>query len=455
MNGLQKWIGLCLTLMAFAPSSWAAAPQKSFNAEFLLPSTDVLVNGRVNPTSVNGQLVPPVALSVGVKNESPPPNTANSNISSFQFTVTGVTLVDGNSDVACPGALCTVNSNTVFVSNISPPIQAAQTFTVTFHATSCVAVNDANLSSITVYSGSQFNGGTFVPYSKGDSAFPNVSTLSTRVESANGPTITPTGVSCGTAACDATTLVAVPDSRIVCVADSTTDPICVSTRRSSDKNGVCGVSALDFSATNNLPLSDKQLHFQWGSDSAAVFAYRANVLATSSPPWKAAWLPTSGAPVFVNAPMCRGADFTNFPPQSFPFPSPFGFLAANVGFNDNSITVTSTASPPALNSPIVIGGERMIVTRINLSNNKWSVLRAQGGTSKAQHFVNDNVMSTPLDTLTSAAFDNGTPSVAQQMAGYFIGLQTQVCQASVSHDNADGTFSAWFIDIGDAWIQGR
>ena len=78
--------------------------------------------------------------------------------------------------------------------------------------------------------------------------------------------------------------------------------------------------------------------------------------------------------------------------------------------------------------------------------NAWTVDRGQGG----PHPFAAPVMSTPLRTLTSAQLSDPP---AQNAAGYFVGNQAQICKASASHDNSDGTWSAWFIDIGDGWVK--
>ena len=443
MNAVRKlWFAVVVLLMAAVawPAS-AAGPQKSYNAEFLLPAFDTLLN-QSNPLydQTSGQLKPPVAVTLALKNESPP-STANSNISSAQFQVVGLSLLGGSGNITCPNAQCTVdvNTGTVFVTNISPPVQAQQTLYVTMHASSCVALNDAFIRNVTVYTGSQLNGQTFVPFSgPPDPVFPMQLTLS------DPTTIQPTAISCGPSNCGDSNL---QTQNSLCTGAPGTETNCVASFRSIDKNGACAGSVSYF-VTNMLQQSSL-MHFVWQIDPAAVFAYQASVKPASGtqPVWQVSWLPTSGTPVFVDAPPCNGADTTDWPlttSTQFPFPAAYGTLAAAVGANDKKITVTVTAqSVPTPNFPIVIGGERMTVTKI--TTNSWTVTRGVGGTSSAPHGLNANVMSTPLPLLS------GTLSPAQQAAGYFVGLQAQQCQASLSRDNGDGTFSTWIIDIGDAW----
>jgi hypothetical protein len=427
----------------------AAQPQKLYNLEFLLPPTDPLLSDRDNPLydPATEQLVPPVAVTVTVKNESPP--QANSNISSFQFTLSGlIVFKDG---LTCPNARCTVDdaTNTVFVTNISPPIQTQQSLIVTLHVSSCVAVGEASIAPL-VFSGSQVNGDPFDVYdskTRTDASFPMVTTLSTRTGPDTAPTITTTGILCGNIACGDPPLV-VPESFGTCGSDPA-DPRCVTTSRGTDKNGACSATPIDYAVTNLLP-SSKSLHFVWDTNTApsATFAYRLNgafpstvpPAAPSPPPWQVAWLTTTTngvpGPAFIAAQECLGADLTNFPPAALPLPAPYGTLAAAIKAGDKSIKVNlSTSQFPSLPFPIVIDAERMNVTKI--TTNTWTVDRDKGAT---QHLLNANVMSTPLRL------------VLQSSGPYVAGSIAQVCRASLSHDNGDGTWSAWFIDIGDGWV---
>ncbi|HET8874935.1 MAG TPA: hypothetical protein VFO53_01285, partial [Casimicrobiaceae bacterium] len=114
MNRLCHRFAIGTMLTAFAAIAVAAPPKKSYNLEFLLPDNDELqATSPTNPAydSTTGQLIPPVAVTVTVKNESPP-STANSNISSFQFTVSGLALLNGSGDIACPNARCSVDPST-------------------------------------------------------------------------------------------------------------------------------------------------------------------------------------------------------------------------------------------------------------------------------------------------------------------------------------------------------
>ena len=461
MNGIHKLLGIAVALgwVAFGCMvglpAMAAQPQKSYNLEFLLPDSDSL--GNHNPAyDADGQLVAPTTVTVRLKNESPP-SVANSNISSFQFTLTGLNLALNGASCA---AQCTAVGNTVYVTNISPPIQAQQTFDVTLLVTSCVVVNDANVGGVAVYTGSQLNGDTFAPLAKNDSAFPMVLTLSKRTEATQTTplTITATGISCGTIGCSQS----FPVENFTCSSASATD--CVNTIRGNNKDGVCSTN-VDYFVTNLLrSTTNPLLHFNWATDPAAAFAYELTVQPanpTSEPAWQLSWLPTSGPPVFIGAPLCIGADLSQYPPALIPFPQSYGTLSASVKTNDKFIYVDTSSgqvtvpSPfPSGGFPIIVGTERMQVTKIN--TNKWTVSRAQGGTSPTAPGVGAPVMSTPLPLLTSAQFstDSATKN-AQLAAGYFVGQQAQMCRTAISHDNGNGTWSTWIMDIGDGWVLGR
>jgi hypothetical protein len=107
---------LCVTAaMVFTAFTLAAnaAPQKTYSLRMLS-----------FPEVISGITTVPVRVEVTIRNESPP-STANSNIGSFTFKLAGVTVAtDAGHAPSCPNALCSVTSDAVTVTNISPPIQA-------------------------------------------------------------------------------------------------------------------------------------------------------------------------------------------------------------------------------------------------------------------------------------------------------------------------------------------
>src|SRR5262249_23465524 len=114
-----------------------ASPDKLYGLEFLLlPTTTTANPNHANPLyDANGQLVPPTEVTAKFKNESPP-SVGASNISSLQFAVDNLVI----DSVACPRGNCTFDpaTNTVSVTNISPPVQATEIFPVTVRVRSCV-----------------------------------------------------------------------------------------------------------------------------------------------------------------------------------------------------------------------------------------------------------------------------------------------------------------------------
>ena len=371
---------ICVTaaiaLSVLAQSTIAAGPQKTYSIRLTS-----------NPTYTGDppQLVVPVPVTVTVKNESPP-STANSNIGSFRFTVVGLSI-DSTQPISCPRALCSATGNTVTVTNISAPIQAQEEYPISFSARSC---GDGQLANISVYNGSSVNGNTF--------------------NFKASPSILTSSVSCGDLDCS--TEFSVPDS-----GGST-----ILVHRGVDKDGVCFINALPYYVTNTLPV----VHFRWpvgadpNADSAAAFRYVITATPSGNGP-KVAWLTdNAGSPIFIAAPSCLGD-----------LPTAYGSLAADVANSDKKIAVNTTAAVPAVPFAIVIGSERMDVTKV--TNNQWTVTRHTGGTSASAHFANDPVMSTPLPILSASS------------GPYSAGSQAQMCLLNQSGNTTT------IIDIGDGW----
>jgi len=440
---------LLLTIFVLPGVAAAAAPQKLYGLEFLLPATTL--TGAPNPSynSVTGQLVPPVEVAVKFKNESPP-SVGTSNIASIKFVVSGVVITG----VACPRGICSfdTSTNTVFVTNISPPVHATETFVVTLTVNSCVAAGDATvpLSSVVVSTGSQVdNGSPFSSYSK-DASFPLVTTLSDPGKIFTDPNNAAAGISCGDIDCGESFSVA----NSFCTSSVAGDPDCLTTVRGLDTDGSCAAS-VDYFATNNLVTTkNEKLHFAWQTDSFAAFAYKVNIPSTTEPYLQLAWLPKNGPPIYIPAPYCKVLVPATALPTQLPLPSPYGTLDQDVKLNSSKIQVTLLpgVGPPAVGSAIVIGSERMIVTGIG--SNSWSVQRGDGFTTKATHPAGANVMFTALPTLDQDY--KGVPyafTQQQTSAGYKVGLKAQMCLASPLLDNHDGTWSGWIIDSGDGYMN--
>jgi len=362
-----------------------------------------------------------VPIKLVLKNESPP-GTANSNIGSFAVTVVGATIAPG-SITTCEAGTCSVTGNTLTVKKISA-LQAQQTLEVDFSTTSC---GDGHWFA-TVYNGSQLSGQTFSLVD--DPGFAAV------------PEDQITNVSCGTAACNTTFVVA--DSR----SPSTTDSQYVTGSRSPlNKDGTC-TATTDYFVSNMLP-SNGRLHFRWPVDivdgqPSAVFRYTVNLPSSTA---MVAWLNTDGTPAtdsdpsvfpsFIPAPACLTALA----------PAPYAQLGSAISATTNPITVVNSLPPGQLPSrpfPAVIGSERILDQQV-AGNGTWTVLRGQGGTAAASHSGTDPVMGTPLPILPAPIgpyFSSADPTQP---------VQAQVCIIGAPVKNSGGNWTATFFDIGDAW----
>lgn len=414
MNAYHRLLALVVSvaLAAFALPA-LAAPTKTYS-----------LNATASPTygtDSNGQrtLTVPVPVAITIKNESPP-SVANSNISSFSFTAAGMTIASVDTG-ACQslGGICALDTstNTVSVTNISPPVQAQGTFTVPVTVVSC---GDGAWSA-KVWSGSQLNGNLFA-----------------LVNDASLPSNSLTPVDCGDTTCGLPFVT----SSLNSVAGS---PAYVSGLRGFyDKNGAA-CTTIGYTVTNTIP-SNKTVHFEYPSassfnpstDPAAAFLYTLNFGTPVA--LTLAWFTDSNGPVFVAGQQCLTTQMANN------LPAPYGSLGQNVSATKKQIPVNVTVAPTIpLPFPIVVDTERMLVTSI--STNNWTVQRGQGGTTAAPHAAGAPVMSTPLPILT------GPFTQAQSSAGYKVGNQAQMCIAAP--DISQGSSSSYnVIDIGDGWGQG-
>jgi len=441
------WL-LAATLAGFTLSASAAkptqAPDKSYGIEFLLPPTATLADGTQidNPLydpapagdTVSGDkaIVPPVTVIVYLKNESPPSSGASSNISSLTFDLSpSLVLVAGP---VCPRAQCSVSGNTVVVTNISSPIQAQETYPITLQVNTCVVAGEAFIGNVHVFTGSQLTGKPFTLFA-GDDFFKPAQTLSTRTPLDFSQKITPavTGVSCGNIACGQ------PFS--IGNNDPTTQPYrFVNGWRGLNADGTCsGTTNLSYFVTNQLGASstaDQLVHFTWNTDlnSPQVFAYKLTRNAALTGVWNLGWLLDSGGLlVTIPAPVCNGGLLPSEPTtiDDLPLPSVYGSLTSDVKPNSKQIKVdTGTNPPPPITGdglPIVIQGERMLVTSI--SSNGWTVTR----TASLFHPAGSAVASTPMPLLGSVP------------PPYTSGAPAKMCLAWTNQT------SAWIIDQSDGW----
>jgi hypothetical protein len=449
---------LAATLSAFALSAGAAKPpqaiDKSYSVEFLLPSKVPGPNGTLidnplyDPATVVGDNVtddkvinPPVTVTVYVKNEAPP-SSAASNISSLSFVLSpSLVVVPGPNAVTCPNALCSVTGNTVTVTNISPPVHAQEVYPVTLQVNTCVVVNEAFIGSVIVSTGSQVTNGQPFSLFANDDSFKPALTLSTRgasfpIDFTQKVTPVATGISCGNIACGQ------PFS--IGNDDPTTQPYkFVSGWRGLNADGTCsGTTNLSYFVTNQLGASiaaDQLVHFTWSSDpnSPQSFGYKLtrNTSMPGTGTWQLGWLLLNGQLVTIPAPICNGVLLTNEPTtiDDLPLPKVYGLLTQDVKPNTKQLKVdTGTNLPPTVTGdglPIVIQGERMLVTSIDSSG--WSVTR----TASLFHSAGLPVASTPMPLL-----DSGVTSPP-----YTALAPAKMCMAWTN-----GT-SAWIIDQSDGW----
>jgi hypothetical protein len=423
----------------------AASPQKTFSV-------------LIEHDPVADPVVPPVLTTLWIKNESPPPNTANSNIGSFRVTLGGLTIVATTPITLsqCPtittcapdtGATVTAGPDTITVTNISPPIQQQGFYKVTFGVSSC---GDGAVTAH-VFSGSQVNGAEFAG-PKSDSDFFNGGSTGPHVQSS-----TTTQILCGSVACSTTAAtpfsVPVNDGAFSCTYPSS-EPECVAGVRSGNKDGFCSAK-VDYAVTNTLGLADNKVHVEWFTEPAAVFAYKVNFLKNNTP--NLAWMTVNNQPYFIPGDTCIGYPSTVASSTAAPtdlLPNALTTLAADVAVSDKKISVSSTSGLPATTPfDIVVGPyqtgttvtiERMRVTKVNSANGTLNVTRGVGGTSASAHpaivgTTATPVMSTPMKTLAS------------NIGPYAKDDQEQMCIAQGPIDNGDGTFYFWLIDIGDGW----
>jgi len=364
----------------FAQAILAASPQKIYSLETRQVQT-------VPPT-----FAPPFTIVATIRNLSP---NGNSSINSFTLSAQGL-RIDSVDQPASGNATVSPDGSTVAVQNISPLKPGDSEFQLTLRVTSC---GDGAWSAVT-WTGSNLSGNNFTPI--GNPA----------------PT---TPIACGVLACEDEVL----------VTSTITDPTLIVTgqRGKYDKNGAT-CQAVPYYVTNTIPV-DKKVHFRWptsgaGSDPGATFFY---TVTASSPPQpgfpKVAWLTDgTGNPIFVTAPPCMSGSL----------PTPYGSLAADISKTDTRFAITVTGTLPPGEFDIVIGSERMHVTKVT-GNNSLFVTRHTGGTTSATHSAGDPVMSTPLPIMTATS------------GPYKAGDQAQMCLAGQSGN------SSTVIDIFDGWVN--
>jgi hypothetical protein len=455
---------LAIMLGAVAlPAAAAKPPQqgqdKSYGVEFLLPSVKLgpdgnpvldssgnpIANPTYNPGGVIGDRVvdPPVTIVVYIKNESPP-STAASNISSLTFELSpSLVLVNDPNvvSIGCPRAQCGISGNTIFVSNISPPIQGREVYPITLQVNTCVVANEAYIGNVNAYTGSTFGGSPF-KLSSTDDTFTPALKLSTRgtdfpIDFKTQVTPTVTGISCGNIACLQPFAIGNDDPSLLPYR-------VVSGLRGLNADGTCSdtshvgyfvTNKLGVTTDNDFPATSRSVHFVWPPDSTPVFAYKVTRNGAGSE-WDLAWLPKLGlSPVALNADTlhCNGFITGDEPvATALPLPKAYGVLAQDVKVNTKQLKVDLVGTAlPNIGDPVVVESERMVVTSIDSSG--WSVTR----TKPVFHVAGSTVASTPMPILGSVP------------APYTAGDPAKMCLAWTNDT------SAWVIDGSDGWVLGR
>jgi hypothetical protein len=404
---LVMGLGVALAMPSFA------GPQKTY----LLTVT---AHPQFDVDSLTGQqtVQAPVPVTLNLTNVSQ--QNANSNINSFSFTVSGMTISSINKD-ACEaqGGTCNLANNVVTVTNISQPVQAHGVYTIQLNVSSC---GDGNWST-NAYTGSQLNGDAF----RGNTAA--------------------TPVRCGDVDCNESFVV--PDS----TNSPPGSPTYVSGFRGQyEKNGtVCsadGGDVVDYFVTNTLSVNST-LHFEWPTPTTEAFHYTLTFPVASTP--QVSWLGDVLGPVFIAGQPCTP---TNAPNN---MPAPLGVLAQSASKTDTKLKVDTSAyaalNPvPAGQFSIIIGTERLLVT--NVANGNWTVMRHQGGTNPDAYLAGRTVASTPLPLILSSSFSTDQTTLQRQLAaGYVAGKQAQQCIAAPASTSwPASTFDV--IDIGDGYVKG-
>ncbi|HEY1329766.1 MAG TPA: hypothetical protein VGI14_22730 [Casimicrobiaceae bacterium] len=380
------------------------------------------------------------------------PKGGNSYINSAKLALpSGVTyvgvssIVTKNGNTTSSGGNASFSNGVVSINGITG-VRPAGTLTVTVVLSvpsngSCTATAWTG----SAWTGNSFNGDPFTPYPNADS---NVAPVYAGCDG-----ILP----CGGSFTKPAELIS-------------TDPgYSSSTRSLYNKDGSTtnsGCVAVPYSYTNDLlAASNPSSHLTWLLQDTAVFTTSINfalrpagpsgvVTATTA---QVSWLPTSGGPVFIDAPACLGTN----PPNNTP--APYGTLQTTLasGSDTPNITIAPSAGGVALPTsgtfPIVIGTERLTATFV--STNTYSITRGDGGTTAGPHAIGALVMSTPLPLLPSSF----SPTPAQAAAGYAANMQAQMCVLEYGYQSGgvDGSGNplvfdfGTFIDIGDGWIGQR
>ncbi len=375
MNYLRKILTLvaALTLAMFALPSMGDSTTKHFSLG----------------TQVNGSDV-----TVTITNDNPSGSSAQ--IGSFIVSVssvTGLTISSAQADTASStsfgGTVTLISSTSFSVNNLSPNLKGGDAYVVHVHVVGC---GDGNQWSATAFTGSGFTGGTVIDDHTG-------------VEN--------TDIACGSALCDSSTVLTFAQPY---------GSIQLASGKYTQEGDTCVAS--DYFITDTIAQNDI-LKFR-AIDASLAFRY--SIFNTPQQNWstnsKVAWAcdPTGSPPhpeCWVPAQACELHGAPTHPEPYLPWP-----YAKLVVDNGTKITVnpsgfSATNPAPPVPFPIFVESEMMMVTKIVVATNTWTVQRCIWGTCTTvpTHVPDLNVMSTVLPRLpltlptgTSNLYVGGTPA---------------------------------------------
>jgi hypothetical protein len=433
MNGIPKWIWFVLAF-ALATITFPAVAAKSQNKTYRL-------NVCVGTLDVAGVCTPsapstgtaPTPVQARLTNTSPA--QSNSTINSVDLFADLSWSIDGTVpsvfETGQPSVLYTADTSQpghIKVTNLNP-LKPGDSLNINF-AVSQFSCGDGNWSQSLIWSGANLGGNTFIMDAPPKSA--PVANVACSIASCSNRVIVQPNLDY----CDTTS-----DEGIECI---------IGMRGPSNKDG-SACSSLPIYVSNYVPPKET-VHFRWLQDaatgtSAAVFNYRINTPATSTPPADVAWIEdANGNPIEVPSLQCNATPAF----LASALPQQLGTLAGDVNGSKKLLKVdASVAASAPPNFEIVIGTEMMLVT--NISSGNWTVTRGYGNTTATGHSATDPVMYSPLPIIPNAPPFNTTFA----HTGYAPNNHAHMCYTLFGTNPVTGTKFTDVIDIGDGWVLGR
>ena len=433
MNGLRKFFTLfvVLAVAGFALPAMAG-PSKLYKVDMCVGTFAPGISGACTITQEQllNDTTKPTTLQARIANWSPP--NINSNFNSADLFV-GVNWRAVNGSVTVLNNSGNYNIDTtvprhVKVSNLSP-VKPNGYVTLQFD------VDNASCGDGTwdakVYGGSGFTGAVFDP--------------------APGYVPNNTTVACLNLACTGVAYTVTPQGNVL-----GNDPTSIQlTRGLYDTDGTTTGTTADsctkrFVYVTPTVTSPTKLdvHTTWDqgtADAQAAFSYTINARSAttgSTPPTIAlAWLLTTTTPPVPDYQPALACDLN----QNY-LPKPLATVVADNGNKiDVALVVLASALPP-VPFAVVIEDERLLVTKVNLQTNTFTVDRHTGGTFQVTHVANLPIMSTPFKIVQST--DN--------FAASYVGKPVKVCLSGWAQTFNPGATNEWkatIIDGSDAWVR--